>query len=264
MKSSGQEPTSARAAATRLRIATYNVHAFVGADRRCDPARTAAVVQELRADVVALQEMTYPADLAIETRSPVVLPSLDQYQCVLGPTHVRAEHHFGNVILTRFPIRDLSRIDISTSRREPRGAVHVVLDAFGSEFHVIATHFGLGWLERRGQIARILAAVQQVSGGFVAVMGDFNDWLPGRSLVRALDDHFGSPGSPKSFPARWPMLALDRVWVHPRASVTSVQAHASLLAKRASDHLPVVAEMEIEPAAGLGSSAATSATAVSV
>ena len=238
--------TSSSAGRLRLRIATYNVHSCVGVDGQCDPKRVAEVIQELRADVVALQEMTYPADLAIETRTPFVLPALAEYECALGPTHVRRQHHFGNVLLSRFPIRELSRLDLSAHRRrEPRGALHVVLDAHGAEFHVFATHLGLGWGERRVQVERLVKAVQQLSGGFLAVVGDFNDWLPGRSLVHVLDQRFGSVHAPKSFPARWPLVALDRVWVQ-RARVVSVEAHASALAKRASDHLPIVAELEIE------------------
>ena len=67
-----------------LRVATYNVHACVGTDGRHDPDRVAAVIAELDADIVALQEFTYPASVALETRSPVVLTTLDRYECALG------------------------------------------------------------------------------------------------------------------------------------------------------------------------------------
>jgi len=242
MADAARNPVATR----RVRIATYNVHSCVGTDGRRDPERIARVIDELRADVVALQEMTYAADLAIETRSPVVLPVVEKYEHVLGPTHVRADGQFGNVVLSRFPIRNLSRIDLSEKRREPRGALHVVLDAFGSELHVIATHLGLHPRERRLQIAQILARARELASESFAVIGDFNDWLPGRSLVRVLDEVVGSAGAPKSFPSRCPMLALDRLWVHPRGSVLSIQTHRSELARRASDHLPVVAEFEVE------------------
>ena len=61
------------AARARLRVATYNVHACVGTDGRHDPDRVASVITELDADIVALQEFTYPASVALETRQPVVL-----------------------------------------------------------------------------------------------------------------------------------------------------------------------------------------------
>ena len=69
----------------RLRVATYNVHACVGTDGRHDPDRVASVIGELDADIVALQEFTYPASVALETRQPVVLTTLDRYECALGP-----------------------------------------------------------------------------------------------------------------------------------------------------------------------------------
>lgn len=235
--------TSARTA--MVRIATYNVHACVGTDRRCDPERIARVVEELRADVVALQEMTYASDLAIETRAPVVLP-VTGYECALAPTHARRHQNFGNVLLTRFPIRDLSRIDLSAPNREPRGALHVELDVHGASFHVIATHLGLDPFERGRQVRRIGRVVRELAADRYAVVGDFNDWLPGRTLARALDDLVGSAGKPKSFPSFWPLLALDRVWVHPREGVRSIETHRSELARRASDHLPVVVEFEVD------------------
>ena len=71
---------------TTFRAATYNVHGCVGTDGRHDPDRIIRVIRELDADVVALQEFTYPSDIALETRTPAVLASLDAYTCALGPT----------------------------------------------------------------------------------------------------------------------------------------------------------------------------------
>ena len=69
-----------------MRVATYNVHSCIGTDGRHDPDRIATVIAELDADIVALQEFTYPASVALETRSPVVLTTLDSYTCAQGPT----------------------------------------------------------------------------------------------------------------------------------------------------------------------------------
>ena len=231
-----------------IRVATYNVHSCIGADRRHDPARTAAVIAELRADVVALQEFRYPADIALETRTPVVLTTLESYECALGPTLTRRAHCYGNVLLTRHPIRDLRRIDLSLRHHEPRGALAVTLDVRGVPLHVLATHLGLRLRERRFQIGRILEYLQEVRHDFAVILGDFNDWLPGRSLVAVLDERWGAAPRPATFPARWPLLALDRIWVHPRLALRNLSAHASAGARRASDHLPVVAEVEV-PAA---------------
>ena len=114
-------------------MATYNVHECVGTDGRHDPDRVAKVVTELDADIVALQEFTYPASVALETRSPVVLTTLDRYECALGPTRqTRRQECFGNALFTRHPIVDVHRIDLSMERREPRGALAATVDVGGT------------------------------------------------------------------------------------------------------------------------------------
>jgi len=228
-----------------LRIATYNVHSCVGTDGRRDPDRIARVIDELDADVVALQEFTYNADIALETRDPAELTSsLNGYQCALGPTLARKAHSFGNVLLTRHPIRELRRIDLSMERREPRGALATTIDIEGVELHVLSTHLGLRLGERRFQVARILEQIDSLGPAFVAVLGDFNDWLPGRSVVHALDARLGKSMKAPSFPVFWPFLPLDRVWVQPQRALREIFTHRSPLARRASDHLPVVAVLD--------------------
>jgi endonuclease/exonuclease/phosphatase family metal-dependent hydrolase len=234
------------AATTRtLRIATYNVHSCIGTDRRHDPERVARVVAELDADIVALQEFRYPADVALETRTPIVLTALEHYDFALGPTRARDAHSFGNVLLSRHPIRDLFRVDLSRRRREPRGALAVTVDVGGSELHVIATHLGLRFSERRFQVRQLVEHVASRDPSFLVVLGDFNDWLPGRSVAHVLDDHLGRAARARTFPSWCPLLALDRIWVRPRDALVAVTAHRTALARRASDHLPVVATIEV-------------------
>jgi endonuclease/exonuclease/phosphatase family metal-dependent hydrolase len=227
-----------------LRVATYNVHSCVGRDRRHDPARIARVIAELDADVIALQEFSYPADVALETRTPVVLTELDQYQSALGPTLARESHRYGNLILSRHPIRELRRVDLSHGSREPRGLLSVTVEAHGYELHVLATHLGLSFGERRYQVRKILEHVEELSSTFFVVLGDFNDWLPGRSVAHALDDRLGKARRLRTFPSYLPVLPLDRIWVHPWSALHSLRAYRSERALRASDHLPVVAELE--------------------
>jgi endonuclease/exonuclease/phosphatase family metal-dependent hydrolase len=228
-----------------LRLASYNVHECVGTDGRHDPERIARVVAELDADIVALQEFRYPADVALETRTPTVLTSLDRYAWALGPTRgAGSDAHFGNVLLTRHAIRDVFRVDLSRKRREPRGALAVTIDVGGIELHVLSTHLGLRFGERRVQVDALLAHIEARRPRFLAVLGDFNDWLPGRSVAHALDAALGRAARPRTFPSWCPLLRLDRIWVHPHAALRALHCHRSPLARRASDHLPVVAEIE--------------------
>ena len=236
-----------------LRVATYNVHACVGTDRRHDPDRVASVVNELDADVIALQEFTYPASVAIESREPVELVSLESYQCALGPTREIATQVatrcFGNALLARHPIVDVHRIDLSMDHREPRGALAATVDIGGTNVHLLATHLGLRVTERRFQVRQLLSYLDSVRHSIVVVLGDFNDWLPGRSAINALDRRLGSSARLRSFPSSRPVLALDRVWIHPASALRRTFVHTSRLARRASDHLPVVAEIDLPHAA---------------
>jgi endonuclease/exonuclease/phosphatase family metal-dependent hydrolase len=236
----------------RLRVATYNVHACVGIDGRYDPDRVAAVVSELDADIVAVQEFTYPATVALETRQPVVFTALDRYECALGPARQTVGHCFGNALLTRHPIADVHRFDLSIEGREPRSALAATVDVRGVRVHVLAAHLGLRVHERRFQVRQILDYLDAVRDTLLVVLGDFNDWLPGRSVVQVLDGRLGRPRRPRSFPSLLPMVALDRIWVHPAAALRSIGAHSSRLARRASDHLPVVAEIDVARAEAAG------------
>ena len=228
-----------------IRVATYNVHACVGTDGRHDPDRIASVITELDADVVALQEFTYPASVAIETRTPVVFTALDRYQCALGPTrHTPTEQCFGNALLTRHPIVEVHRLDLSIERREPRGALAATIDVNGTLLHVLAAHLGLRIPERRFQVRQILDYLDSVRNSFSVVLGDFNDWLPGRSVVHVLDRKLGRPPRPGSFPVFWPIVPLDRIWVSPHEALRRVAAHVTPTARVASDHLPIVAEIQ--------------------
>jgi endonuclease/exonuclease/phosphatase family metal-dependent hydrolase len=236
---------SATAVRRTLRIASYNVHSCIGTDRRHDPERIARVVTELDADVVALQEFRYPADVALETRTPTVLTSLERYDFALGPTRARDADSFGNVLLSRHPIRDLFRVDLSRRRREPRGALAVTIDVGSCDLHVIATHLGLRFSERRFQVRQLIDHIAARDPAFLVVLGDFNDWLPGRSVAHVLDARLGAAVRPRTFPSWCPMLPLDRIWVRPPDALVGMEAHRSPLARRASDHLPVVATIAV-------------------
>jgi endonuclease/exonuclease/phosphatase family metal-dependent hydrolase len=232
-----------------IRIATYNVHACVGRDGRHDPDRVATVIEELNADVVALQELTYPASVALDTRTPYFMTTLDRYQCALGPTRQRARQTvtecFGNALLSRHPIVEVHRIDLSMESREARGALAATIDVGGAPLHVLATHLGLRVHERRFQVRQILDYLESVRDTPVVVLGDFNDWLPGRSAAHVLDRRLGRPPRPATFPVAWPLVALDRIWVQPKAALRQIAVHATPTARLASDHLPIVAEIAI-------------------
>ena len=104
-----------------MRLATYNIHACIGADGRFDPGRIVRVLRQMKADVVALQEVeNYPVG---ETGLLDYLAAETGMAAFAGPTLLRETRHYGNALLTRLPILSLKRVDLSLQRREPRGAI---------------------------------------------------------------------------------------------------------------------------------------------
>lgn len=223
-----------------LRIASYNVHSCVGTDGRKDAARIAEVIAELDCDTVGLQEVDYRLDY-IALRLGM--------QAVPGLTLLRHDGPFGNALLTRRRILDVRRLALGYGRREPRNALDVDLEVGGRPLRVIVTHLGLFAAERRYQIRRILDIIRRNPlQERIVVLGDMNEWLPLSRPLRWLNGILGRSVAERSFPSRWPLLALDRVWVRPRHALLALKAHRSALAARASDHLPVKAIVAPEAA----------------
>ena len=141
-------------------------------------------------------------------------------QAVAGLRIVRHSGHYGNALLTRHPVLAVRRHDLSFSWREPRGALDVDLDVHGTEARIIVTHLGLTPGERRHQMRAILQIVATGSAATpVVLLGDINEWLPLGRPLRWLHAVFGRPPAPRSFPAFWPLVALDRIWAEPRTAL---------------------------------------------
>lgn len=214
-------------------VATWNVHGCRGGDGRCDPVRVADVVRELDADVVGLQEIEPELLQAVAAHTGMT--------AIAGPTRTHHPGTGGNALLTRHPVADVRRHDLSRDGREPRGALDVDLALVGRRVRAVVTHLGLQGTERRDQVRQLIALLAEEAspGGLTVLLGDLNEWLaPGRAL-RALRGGFACGGA-RSFPARLPLLSLDRIVVRPAIALQSVRAHGSRLARAASDHLPVV------------------------
>ena len=164
---------------------------------------------------------------------------------ISGPTIERKDGHYGNVLLTRLPILEVRKLDLTVYRREPRGALDVELDAHGQRLRVIATHLGLLPSERRSQVQRILELCEWGSEDVTVLLGDINEWLITGRPLRWLHARFGQGVGGRSYPARFPLFALDRIWVRPTSALASFRVHTTPLSRAASDHLPVTAEIAL-------------------
>jgi endonuclease/exonuclease/phosphatase family metal-dependent hydrolase len=217
------------------------VHRCVGIDGRCSPKRIAAVVSQLGADVVALQEV----DARLEHDQLAEIARAGGYAFVRGPTLRHRDGHYGNGVLTRLPVRNARLLDLSVERREPRGAIDVVIDGGAAQIRVLATHLGLSPDERRIQCEWLGRRVTEpLACDVTLLLGDFNEWWTPSRLAR-LARGFGRSRAVRTFPSPAPLLALDRIWVRPARALLACRAHRSALARIASDHLPLRAIVDL-------------------
>jgi endonuclease/exonuclease/phosphatase family metal-dependent hydrolase len=224
-----------------LRIATYNVHGCVGSDGVRDVERIAKVITSLNADLVGLQEVDCRQRLADGSTQLERLAERTAMTAVAGPTIVESGGFFGNALLTRFAVAEVDHVDLSVAGREPRGLLEVVV-GHDPPLRIIVTHFGLRATERRVQVDALLARVAQPEP--VVLVGDFNEWHPRAAALLRLHAALGRTPPVRSFPSRWPVFALDRIWVRPFEALEEISCEDSRLARRASDHLPVVARLD--------------------
>lgn len=227
-------------------IASYNVHKCVGTDGRFDPARVAAVVAELDADVIALQE----ADERLGDRRGLLDLVALQRKTDLVPVHTpenrRSHGWHGNVILARSGVVHEVH-PIRLPGLEPRGALIVDLELKGVALRIIAAHFGLLRRSRSQQASALLDATHSVLRPTV-LLGDLNEWrVRNRSSLMELLPHFGPVHAVlPSFPSRFPLFALDRILAKPQSLISSIEVHQSALARVASDHLPIKARLNLD------------------
>jgi endonuclease/exonuclease/phosphatase family metal-dependent hydrolase len=226
-------------AGSRLRLASYNIHRCLGRDRRHDPDRIAAVIRELDADVIGLQEVSTRLGGEPAIDQLVHLARATGYEAVAGPTLRFAAGHCGNALLVRGGVRSVAHLDLSLPRREPRALLDVEIECGGTSVRVIVTHLGLLGLDRRAQVRRLLQHLGDDRDRLLVMLGDFNEWFPQAATLRRLRARLGRSLAVRTFPAWRPLLALDRIWAQPGEALTDVRAHATPLAREASDHLPV-------------------------
>jgi len=232
----------------RLRVASYNIHECVGGDGRRDPARIAAVLREIDADIIGLQEVDARPSATSESMQMEYLASTLGLHAVAGPTLQRSNGEYGNALLTRRPVLDVRKIDLTVYRREPRGALDVDLDIDGAAVRVVVTHLGLLPGERRTQVRRLVDLLGESRSDVVILCGDINEWFAVGRPLRWLHARLGRTGGIATFPAAFPVFALDRIWVHPRTALAGLTAHATPVARQASDHLPLLADIRLREA----------------
>lgn len=227
------------ASASPLRLASYNIRAGLGTDLRRDPLRTLSQIAALRADIVALQEADFrtgkrptalPRDLIESHTGLVPLPVADNDVslgwhgiALLARPHITARE------VHRYPLPGL----------EPRGAVAVDLP----DLRVVGVHLGLLRRSRRAQLDHIREKLDLLPERPTVIIGDFNEWSTKRGLGRLARRYtILTPG--RTFPSSLPLGALDRMAHCHRLTVRPLAIPRAAKGSHASDHLPILAEVD--------------------
>ncbi|MFM5884176.1 MAG: endonuclease/exonuclease/phosphatase family protein [Novosphingobium sp.] len=229
-----------------LTFASYNIHKGVGLDRRRDPERIMAVLHEIDADVVALQE----ADRRFGERHAVLPRELVEehghYRAVpLGMGRLSLGWH-GNALLVRRGIAIAEAGVVPLPTLEPRGAIRADLLIEGQRVRVVGMHLDLSGLRRRQQVRAVLAHCARCEADTPTVlMGDFNEWSQHGFSLHEFHTPWRVLAPGRSFPSRRPVAQLDRVVISPEWQFDRAAVHHSPLAATASDHLPVWARLTL-------------------
>lgn len=231
-----------REAETHIRVMTWNIHGGIGTDGVRDLPRIVARVRAHEPDIVALQEVDSRGRGAGEE------PAFEMLARSLGRHTAEArlmtapDGDYGHVLISRWPIVDPARHDITLPGREPRAAIEATVATPLGPLHVVAAHLGLSVRERQKQAQR-LAAISAAGPACSVTLGDFNDWVWHGSVQRALSDLMPARTRHKTFPSRLPLLALDRIYARPADALQ--RSWTDPAAQSASDHLPLVADLRI-------------------
>jgi endonuclease/exonuclease/phosphatase family metal-dependent hydrolase len=249
-------PSAGAADEPRLRIVSYNVHRCLGTDRVLDPGRIAEVIAGLEPDVVALQELDVGRLRSGNVDQARIIADVLRMQVHFHPAMRVLEELYGDAILTERPVRLARAAPLPHPPRgmfvEPRGALWITLDIGGIDLQIVNTHLGLGRVERALQVEALLGPDwlgHPGCNGPAVLVGDFNA-LPMTGAYRRLASAMQSARAPAAFPSRWPLLALDHAFVRGRVQIERCEVLRTPLARRASDHLPLVLDIRLlrEPA----------------
>jgi len=236
-----------------------------------DLERIVSVLNRIDADVIGLQEVGWHRPDHPQVDQFAYLRAHTGYDVIEGLVRDPLRSHFGNAVLTRLPVIRKRWIDLKVRGHAPRAAIVTDLGghASGSALRVVVTHLGLTPQERRIQAGRLIdALVDPAHGGGdstiamppTIMLGDFNLVRRQTRASRLLEEHFPTVVSEPTYPSRSPQLALDRIYLSEHWRVDWFHVLQTNLAKVASDHLPLIAQVQLWGQSEAGGTVAESIT----
>ena len=224
-----------------LRAMTWNIHGGIGTDGVCDMRRVMTLIRRQAPDILAVQEVE-SRGRGTEHCGFSLLRAMTEHTAH-AETIQAHDGSYGHMLISRWPIKHSAIHDLSHAQREPRVAIEATIATPSGALHVIATHLGLRGAERRRQAASLAALVRRLEGPLV-VLGDFNEWSWRGPVWRALSKSMPGRTQQRTFPSRFPLLKLDRIFCRPARLLGESWRDSS--GRDASDHLPVIAELNMQ------------------
>ncbi len=251
-------PASALAVCMKLRVLSYNIHKCIGGvDRRYHPERIGAAIVHCAPDLILLQEVEEGTRRSGGHRQVELLgDQLGFHHRTWFPNvKIRGGGEYGNAILSRWPLVGSSNIDLTVGKRKQRSVLHAEVrvrhDDVDRTFHIFNMHLGLSMLERRTQLATFLRS-HPFEGLHhdtpVIVGGDLNDVYGRLGRILGPSGFRGCERPPRTFPAWAPLRALDSIYVRGTLRLLGVHRSETDLARHASDHRPLFADLVVGPA----------------
>jgi endonuclease/exonuclease/phosphatase family metal-dependent hydrolase len=237
-----------------MRLLSYNIHKGIGGrDRRYNLQRICHVIAAENPDLVCLQEVTAHARRTHYHDQPQMLAEhfCSHDYCYQMNVQYRQRGGYGNLLLSRWPLCSRQHVSLQHQRRKPRGAQLVVVDTPEGHLHLAHWHLGLIERERQWQAAFLLEhpLFREWAHLPTLIIGDFNDWrnrlARGPFALHAFEQATWPPARFRSFPAFLPVLALDKAFHRGGISIHDARLVRTPLARRASDHLPLLIDFHL-------------------
>lgn len=229
-----------------MRVASYNIRKSVGLDRKRDPERILDVLNEIKADIVFLQEVDRRVGERASTLSPSLLEGHTDYKAADIAIREQSLGWHGNAILIRknLEFQKAWRIELPTF--EPRGAVAADITIADTTVRCVATHLGLTARIRKAQIKKIALAMHlEPDDPPTIIAGDFNEWRKSDIHTELFGDRYKMIDPQPSFHSAIPVVALDRIVISKDIEFLKSDVHRSKKSKIASDHLPIWADLTL-------------------
>lgn len=246
-----------------LTVLTYNIHRAIGVDRRFQPERIVKILTHHQADIVLLQEVDAGAPRSRELDLAKELAEAANYpHYAVGHNVQLRKGRYGNATLSRYPILRERNIDLTIGNRKRRGCQHTTIrtekvSGHPHDLEVFNMHLGLSAQERSRQIGLLVRSHEFASLDHsqpCLVAGDFNDWRSRLHpiFIEILNFHCATEHnrnfnrSIRTYPSFSPTGSLDKIYFRGRLRVMASRRCRLRVSKVASDHLPVIADFELQ------------------